>query len=264
MKYRRFMMVLMATLLVGFVPIGTFANTLYQAGTFISLADGILTGSTSLSDLMRQGDFGLGTINGINGEMSILDGKAYLSDNTGHAVPISLKNKTPFALVTHFVPDQTFILRDIDSFDALTKAIDQKLPSQNYIYAIKITGKFNFISFRALDRQHKPYVSYSEWVKIHQHIINLQNVNATVIAFKTPEFIHNLSMAGYHLHFITDDKQIVGHIYNLGFKEATVSIEVIKNLQLSLPTSTEFSSSVLPDMNNNAVIQLQQNKKPAT
>ena len=48
----------------------------YQTSTMGALLDGVYDGDVTIRELLRHGDFGLGTFNGLDGEMLVLDGVA--------------------------------------------------------------------------------------------------------------------------------------------------------------------------------------------
>src|SRR5271166_2186209 len=79
---------------------------MYQISTSSALVEGVYSGSVSSSTLLEQGDFGVGTFEGLDGEMVILDGEIY-------QVAGSVQRRTddflvPFAAVTHFTEDAGF------------------------------------------------------------------------------------------------------------------------------------------------------------
>lgn len=45
----------------------------YQVATISSLLAGGYDGDTTVGEMLRHGDFGLGTFNGVDGEMMVLD-----------------------------------------------------------------------------------------------------------------------------------------------------------------------------------------------
>lgn len=53
------------------------ANVLYQHGTLALLVPGLLEGTTTIGELLKHGDTGIGTGEGLDGELIILDGVAY-------------------------------------------------------------------------------------------------------------------------------------------------------------------------------------------
>src|SRR4029453_14474392 len=59
--------------------------TLFQVSTSTALAKGVYQGAVTSGDLKQHGDFGLGTFDGLDGEMIALDGRFYKVDATGAA-----------------------------------------------------------------------------------------------------------------------------------------------------------------------------------
>ena len=79
----------------------------YQTSTMSALLNGVYDGDTTIADLLRRGDFGLGTFNRLDGEMVILDGICHHLRSTGAATVAAPDDRTPFAVVTTFLPDIT-------------------------------------------------------------------------------------------------------------------------------------------------------------
>ena len=69
------------------------ASEVYQISTISSLLAGGYDGDTTVGELIRHGGFGLGTFNGVDGEMMVVDGEVHcpwhharFSLTTGEAV----------------------------------------------------------------------------------------------------------------------------------------------------------------------------------
>ena len=58
-------------------------HVLFQASTIGALLDGAYDGDLSFAELAEHGDFGLGTLNGLDGEMIAIDGSFYRADVDG-------------------------------------------------------------------------------------------------------------------------------------------------------------------------------------
>ena len=79
-------------------------HVLFQASTIGALLDGAYDGDLSFAELAEHGDLGLGTLNGLDGEMIALDGEFFRADVDGAIHPIPAEARTPFAVVTRFEP----------------------------------------------------------------------------------------------------------------------------------------------------------------
>lgn len=77
------------------------ANQLYQHGTLALLVPGLLEGTTTIGELLTHGDTGIGTGEGLDGELIILDGVAYKVGQSGVAERVPDDFTMPFANVHH-------------------------------------------------------------------------------------------------------------------------------------------------------------------
>ena len=58
-------------------------HVLFQASTIGALLDGAYEGDVTFAELAEHGDLGLGTLNGLDGEMIALDGRFFRADVDG-------------------------------------------------------------------------------------------------------------------------------------------------------------------------------------
>jgi acetolactate decarboxylase len=209
-------------------------DTLYQVSAFNTFSTGNFEGNTTFAELAKHGDFGIGTLNGLNGEMLALDGKFYQIPAEGSPREIGSQENTPYATVTFFKMDQTFQIANVSSYSQLTTIINSTLPNYNSIYALQVHGFFDFIQTRSVPLQTEPYPPLAEAVK-NQTVFNLNHVEGTMVGFFFPENMNGVDFAGYHLHFLTDDHTAGGHLLECTIKNATVEIDRINSYQLMIP-----------------------------
>ena len=81
------------------------ANVLYNYGIIDAFIGGLYKGTLSIKDLKLKGDFGIGAPDMLDGELTMLDGKAYQTKATGETVVVEDDHKTSFASVTFFNPN---------------------------------------------------------------------------------------------------------------------------------------------------------------
>ena len=137
------------------------SETLYQVSTLDALMQGVYDGEISLDELTSHGGFGIGTFEGLDGEMVVLDGNVYQVLSTGEVVLASGSVKTPFAMVTDFEADIESDGASMD-YEGLKAEIDGLLPSPNKIYAIKVEGTFTYVKTRSVPKQSEPYPTLAE------------------------------------------------------------------------------------------------------
>ncbi len=206
-------------------------DTLYQITAFNVFSAGNFEGNTSFAELARQGDFGIGTLNGLNGEMIALNGKFYQIPTDSSPREISASEKTPYATVTFFTSDQTLQVTNLSRYSQLKETLNATLPNLNKIYAIKIHGYFNSAQTRSVPIQTKPYPTLAKAIE-NQTIFNLTQVEGTLVGFFFPDSMNGVDATGYHLHFLTDDHTAGGHMLECSIKNATVEIDQTNNYHL--------------------------------
>lgn len=201
--------------------------------------DGVYDGDLTFEELARHGDFGVGTFNALDGEMIGLDGKFYQIRDDGRVTPVAATMKTPFAEVTFFKATKTHLLEKPLTYRQLTDYITTLLPSPNLLYAIKIEGFFPYVKTRSVPRQHQPYPPLAEAAK-NQAVFEFANVKGVIVAFRYPQYLAGVNLAGYHCHFITADRRSGGHLLDCRVEGAAVAVDPIPKLDLRLPETKGF------------------------
>src|SRR5205823_7327594 len=79
-------------------------HELFQTSTVQALLAGAFDGDVTLEQLLEHGDTGLGTLNGLDGELIVLDGEAWKAELDCTLTRPPPTAKTPYAVVTQFSP----------------------------------------------------------------------------------------------------------------------------------------------------------------
>ena len=106
---------------------GTKTQELVQISTIDALLQGVYDGNTSLQTLSENGNFGIGTLNGLDGELILLDGNFYQVRGDGKVYQPELSALSPFASVTYFNPEKEVEVGAL-SFSGLKTKIDSLMP----------------------------------------------------------------------------------------------------------------------------------------
>ena len=199
---------------------------LFQVSTLDALTLGLYGGVYPIGALRRQGDFGLGTFEGIDGEMTVLNGHCYHFHSDGTLTEEPDQSRIPFAAVTEFRPEIRFAANGV-SLEQLSQQIDQYLPSTNLFYAIRIHGHFSALTTRAIPKLFPPYPPLAQAVA-EEVKFPFENVNGTLVAFRCPAWAKGINQVGYHYHFISDDQRIGGHVLSFTTGPVLVEVQVIR------------------------------------
>ncbi|MGN4157242.1 acetolactate decarboxylase [Staphylococcus auricularis] len=207
---------------------------LYQHGTLADLMAGMLQGTASINDILEHGDLGIGTLSGSDGEVIILDGKAYHANAAGDFRTLTGEELTPFATITPFKKDTQFEVETGQTSDTLQQAILDKAKSKNLFLAVKVSGQFKDISVRMLPKQDPPYTRLKNSAE-QQPEYTKTDMKGTIVGFYAPQLFHGIASGGFHLHFIDDDKTFGGHVLDFNIQSGTVELHHIETLEQHFP-----------------------------
>jgi acetolactate decarboxylase len=220
-------------------------DTLYQVSTINSLLSGNYDGFVTIEELKKHGDIGVGTFDMLDGEMIVLNGEVYQINSEGKVIKVNDEVTTPFAEVTKFEEDSSQNLTSIDSIDTLQKQLDNLIINRELFYAFRIDTEFDYIKTRSVPKQVKPYPILSEVTK-NQSIFEYHDVKGTVVVVWCPEYVGGVNVSGYHMHFISDDRTMGGHLLDLRFQRGDVLVDEMKGFEMHL--SNESTKGSLMDI----------------
>jgi len=215
------------------------AHTLYQTSIINALLQGVYDGATTIGDLHRHGDFGIGTVNGLDGELIGLEGRFYQVRSDGSVHLLDDDVGVPFATVTHFEPVAHVNLPGASGFAAVAAALDGRLATVNTVVAVRIHGLFPWLKVRSVPRQTPPYRPLAKVVD-EQSVFELVNMPGTLVGFRTPEYMRGLNVPGYHLHFLADDGEHGGHVLDLKLEPVIADLDYVDKLEVDLPGDSAF------------------------
>lgn len=218
---------------------------------------GVYEGDCRFEELAKKGNFGLGTVNAVDGEMIAVDGKFYRVDAAGVASEIPADQTTPFAVVSEFQPVPAFEVRETPSLKALSELIDQCLPTKNIFYMIRIDGTFDWIRLRSERCQTQPYQPLAESLPKLQNEFELSHSVGTLAVSRCPAYSAGVTIPGYHYHYLDKQRTTGGHVFDLKVKSAQVMINPIRRFELLLQDHQAFDEADLNIDLNAALKQIE-------
>jgi acetolactate decarboxylase len=219
-------------------------GALFQTSTISALMAGLDDGDLTFGELRRHGDFGLGTLDALDGEMVALDGDYYQVRSDGHVYRVPDAARTPFAVVKWFHAERTIPLQDAGSLADLERMLDAAIASPNVCTAIRIDGYFERVTTRSVPRQSRPYPPLATAAKA-QKTFDLRDVEGTMVGFRTPESLEGVNVPGYHFHFLTAGRRAGGHVLACSFRRARAGLDTALSLEIRLPATPEFARANL-------------------
>ena len=214
-----------------------YESKVYQHGTLGMLVPGLFDGTMTVAELLKHGEWGIGTASGLDGEMIILDHTPYLAQSNGEVRILKPEEKVPFATIHYEKIKDSFTVKDMTQ-DKLKQYILANYPYKNVFFAVKIVGEFSTVKTRVVEKQNKPYKTLLA-VANEQAVFEKSEVFGTVIGYYAPKMFQGMAAPGFHLHFLADDKSIGGHLLDFKLKKATISLQPFTTIDQHLPLDNQ-------------------------
>jgi acetolactate decarboxylase len=132
-------------------------DRMYQVGEFESLLGGNYTARSDVRTLLENGDLGLGTFTGLDGEMIILGGNCYKATVDGNVVLANDSDTTPFAQVAFFDRDGYINSSGLQNKTALEDVLGSRFARNDTFVFVRIDATFPEMKVRSVPMQSPPY-----------------------------------------------------------------------------------------------------------
>ncbi|KAL4436758.1 hypothetical protein ABPG75_003897 [Micractinium tetrahymenae] len=234
-------------------------SALHLTSPIMGLVEGLLSGETTVREALTRGDFGLGTLNLLDGEVVVLDGVAYQQTADGASREVDPAAKTPFMTLTRWRPEHCIALHlgCRHGWQELLEELEAHFPSPNLFYAVRIEGRFESMRARAVRKQagNRPLAAVAK----EQAVFELGAGSGTLVGFWSPAFVgSSLTVPGWHLHFLSGDKQQGGHVLQAVLQEGRALIQPLHHTDYDLPQDRAFLEA---DLTKDPTEQLEQAEK---
>lgn len=213
-------------------------STLFQVSNSTALTQGVFDGAVTIREIKEHGDFGLGTFDGLDGEMIALEGVFYRADTKGNATVANDAALAPFAVITEFPEEPPFVLPTVTSFADLATQLDGHRESDNLFYAVRLDGHFRRIKARSVARQPEGTTLAEAAAGQSEFVFNA--IDATLVGFWTPAYARTINVAGWHLHALSSDHKHGGHVLDVVGENLTVAMTELADVRMAIPETAEF------------------------
>ncbi len=237
-------------------------ETIYQPALLQSLTAGYYDGFVTMHQVHTMGDTGLGTFDGVNGEMIMLDGHIYQALGDATVVEAPETETTPFCTVTYFEEDGSFDVKNVQSLADLKKKLDEVVSQngRNNFYMVRVDGDFEEVYARSERKQIPPYEPLVKVLERDQVEYSFSDVKGTIVAVYCPPYMSQLNASGWHFHFISDDRKKGGHVFEMKLRNGIVSYDITREFHMVLPKGEEFSKLDLAKDQSKDIQKVEQGK----
>ncbi len=215
-----------------------------QIALLQSLTLGHFDGSITVGKLKTLGDIGIGTFDGLDGELIMLNGVVYRADSNLKINVVADKVTIPFSNVTFFDKDLSIRLNNIADKSSLEQKLNECVQRYgvNNFYFVKIPAKYNSILVRSESKQVKPYPTLVQALQATQQEKTFENISGTIVGLYCPQYMSGLNSVGWHFHFVTDDKKFGGHVLELNINNGTAELDITGKFNMILPENKDFQT----------------------
>ena len=213
----------------------TPASTVKVVGKMSTvMKQGQLNGQIATDSLNTDGAYGLGPIEYLQGEILLLEGQTYISkvlDSTSHKVTLASSAKAPFFVYTttsqlHHV----HLLPGYYTLQQLENQIDSIYNGYNEPLLVRIDGEFNNVKVHSVNLPHGTKVASPDDAHKGLTSYKYNNLRGTLIGFFSRRhksiFTHHDSF--FHAHFISQNRNIMGHVDELHVNAKAIYLKVSK------------------------------------
>ncbi len=212
---------------------------IFQVAPFNSLEEGGFGGYYGVGDLKDQGDFGLGALQGLAGELVVYNGDYLYADQKGRIKWLKKQNKVAWAQVSHFKSEYSFRVKNIRNLKILNKVIQDHLKSTNIPAAVLIKGDFVLVQVRTFKPQKKPYSNLKKAIS-EQNVFHFEHDRGVAVGFWSPSYWSPIMPQNTHLHFLNGTMSRGGHVLDIHIDSAEIFIQPINDVEIYLPDKEGF------------------------
>lgn len=218
-------------------------NHIYQYSIINALMAGVADSGLPVSRFISTGNQGIGTFRNIHGELILLDGKVYQLQASGSIRTAGPEEELPYAVATRFEPQKTIRTSLEDKVDIDRVLEDFNDHAGNLFMSYRVDGRFKRVKARTVRGQEYEGQPLSE-LGSKQAVQEYEDIEGTIVGFRTPSAWQGFMVAGEHMHFIDKERNVGGHVLELcSDGEVDFGVALVNNVHIELPTSEKFNAA---------------------
>ena len=170
----------------------------------------------------------------------------------------------PFASVAPMTSPLEYAIGSAENIDELKKLLTLKIEEGfglNSMHVIRIDGSFSRISARSEKGTHAHHVTLKDALSVTQKSFVFENVKGSLVCVYYPDYMDGINAAGWHLHFISDDRTKGGHVFELSMEQGTAKAARLTAIEIAFPSDPAFDTYALKDLPDSDIKTVEQGKE---
>lgn len=231
------------------------SSAVTQFAVLDALLGGVYSSGIPVSSLAALGDTGIGCCEGLGGEVVLIDGVPFECTPDGPPRRMSEEETLPFVDVCTLGSEPSTTVGELDSagLDAL---VAERLASRNFFHAVRLDGVMSQVRTRVTRRELPPFRPLAE-VAAEQIETETTDRAGSLVGFWMPAIYQGITVAGLHLHFLSDDREVGGHVLDVRVRRGRLRVTAYSRLQLQLPEDEEFRRTELTHDEDHRIVAVE-------
>ena len=238
-------------------------NKMFQVSTLQALVAGYTRGVITVQELETRGSIGLGTFEGVDGEMILLDGVCYRAREDGSVVASAPDAGVPFASAASVRGGAAFELQgplDIEALKhELTCRIDESF-ALNSMHVVRVDGAFDSVSARSESAYRADHVALKDMLAETQREYVFQKIGGTLVCVYHPDYMDGINAPGWHVHFLSEDRMWGGHVFDLSLTCGHAVMHKIDCIEIRLPATPACDTYSLKETSQEEIAEVEQGR----
>ena len=234
---------------------------MFQVSTLQALALGYTKSVITVSELLEHGDIGLGTFEGVDGEMIVLDGKCYQATADGTVFEAPGEKGVPFCAVSHMRNAVPFRIEKTADIKALKTTLDILIDERfelNSMHIVRIDGFFNKVMARSESGRASHHIELKNLLENNQRDFCFEGIDGSLVCVYFPDYMDGINAPGWHFHFVSKDRSLGGHVFDVCFEGADASLSTISAIEIKLPEGAYFDTYALKEASSSDIKKVEQ------
>ncbi|MDO4805963.1 MAG: acetolactate decarboxylase [Coriobacteriales bacterium] len=236
-------------------------NKMFQVSTLHALVAGYTRGVISVKELESLGDVGLGTFDGVDGEMILLDGVCYRACQDGSVVRPAPDVGVPFASAASVAGGTAFELEGPLDLDALKHELTCKIDDAfalNSMHIATVSGTFDSVSARSESAYRADHITLKDMLAQTQREFVFEKLDGTLVCVYHPDYMDGINAPGWHVHFLSGDRMRGGHVFDLSMLRGRAVMHTISRIEIQLPSTPAFDTYSLKETSQREIAEVEQ------
>lgn len=234
-------------------PIASTSVT--QFAVLDALLGGVYSSGIAVPDVRLLGDTGIGCCEGLGGEVVVLDGQLFECTTDGPPRLMDDSEVLPFVDVCTLADAATAEVEGLD-LDGIGDAVDARLASRNLFHVVRLDGAVSRVKTRVTRRQEAPFRPLAEVAAEQIETVTVDRAGS-LVGFWMPRIYQGITVAGLHLHFLSDDRLVGGHVLEVQLDSARLRVAAFARFTLQLPQDAQFLGTELTHDDDHRIVAVE-------